>query len=52
MGVFDNNVLDSAATVKEMKSIGAADAFAVTLEPTGGSVNPTLTEMVVMGGTK
>lgn len=50
MGVFD---LDAdTASVKQMKSIAMADAFAVTLEPTGGSVGPTLDQMVVMGGTK
>ena len=52
MGVFDMNTDTAAASVKEMKEIGAADAFAVTLEPTGGSINPTLNQMVVMGATK
>jgi anti-sigma-K factor RskA len=51
MGLFDLNATDTAS-IKEMKSIAAADAFAVTLEPTGGSVNPTLDQMVVMGATK
>jgi anti-sigma-K factor RskA len=32
-----------------MKSIGKAQAFAVTLEPKGGSVNPTMDKMMVMG---
>lgn len=32
-----------------MKSVGEAQAFAVTLEPTGGSASPTLEAMVVMG---
>jgi anti-sigma-K factor RskA len=35
------------AGVKEMKSIASADAFAVTLEPMGGSINPTMDQMVV-----
>jgi anti-sigma-K factor RskA len=48
MGVFDAPTADTAG-VKEMKSIASADAFAVTLEPTGGSVNPTLDQMVVIG---
>ncbi len=50
LGVFDANEVDSAdQDMLVMKSIGEADAFAVTLEPRGGSVNPTLTEMMVMG---
>lgn len=32
-----------------MKDIDDAQAFAITLEPKGGSVNPTMTEMYVMG---
>jgi anti-sigma-K factor RskA len=47
LGVFDQSVADSA-DMKEMKNIAAAQAFAVTLEPRGGSVNPTLDQMVVM----
>ncbi|MBC3542145.1 anti-sigma factor domain-containing protein [Rufibacter sediminis] len=37
------------STLLRMKSIEEAQAFAVTLEPEGGSVNPTLEEMYVMG---
>jgi anti-sigma-K factor RskA len=48
MGTFDLPAADTSG-VKEMKSIAAADAFAVTLEPMGGSVNPTLDQMVVIG---
>lgn len=33
----------------QMKAVEEAQAFAVTLEPEGGSVNPTLEEMYVMG---
>jgi anti-sigma-K factor RskA len=49
LGVFDAQA-DSVNNqgMIEMKSIAAADAFAVTLEPRGGSENPTLTEMMVM----
>lgn len=47
LGVFDM-VTDSVG-LKRMKNIGKADAFAVTLEPRGGSVSPTLEEMVAMG---
>jgi anti-sigma-K factor RskA len=34
--------------MKEMKSVALAQAFAVTLEPRGGSVNPTMDQMVVI----
>lgn len=47
LGVFDM-VTDSVG-LKRMKNIGKVDAFAVTLEPRGGSVSPTLEEMVAMG---
>jgi len=47
LGVFDKNP-DSAA-MKEMKPIAYADAFAVTLEPRGGSPSPTMDEMMVIG---
>jgi anti-sigma-K factor RskA len=50
MGVFDLNT--DTISVKQMKLIAAADAFAVTLEPMGGSVSPTLDQMVVMGAAK
>ncbi len=48
LGVFDS-ASDSTANIKEMKSIASADAFAVTLEPRGGSVNPTMDQMMVLG---
>ena len=47
LGVFDAK--GDTANIKEMKSIASADAFAVTLEPRGGSVNPTLDQMMVLG---
>ncbi len=47
LGVFDAN--NSQTGLKSMKSIGLAQAFAVTLEPKGGSVNPTMNQMMVMG---
>lgn len=46
-GVF--NVKDG---ILKVKNIEDADAFAVTLEPKGGSENPTLEEMYVMGAVK
>jgi len=47
LGVFDA-VADSAANLKPMKSIAEAQAFAVTVEPRGGSANPTMSEMTVI----
>lgn len=47
MGVFDL-VVDRNA-LQEVPFIPNAQAFAVTLEPTGGSPTPTLTEMYVIG---
>lgn len=47
MGVFevqtDQNISQSVPFIAD------ADAFAVTLEPSGGSVNPTLSDMIVIG---
>ncbi len=48
LGVFDA-ATDSTGMVL-MKSLDRAQAFAVTLEPRGGSVNPTMDQMMVMGG--
>nr|WP_294790538.1 anti-sigma factor [uncultured Mucilaginibacter sp.] len=48
LGVFDKTAVASA-DMKNMKSVENAVAFAVTLEPRGGSVNPTMSEMVVIG---
>ncbi|MET3978568.1 anti-sigma-K factor RskA [Mucilaginibacter sp. UYP25] len=48
MGVFDLPKADTAG-VKEMKAIASAQGFAVTLEPNGGSINPTMDQMVVIG---
>jgi len=47
LGVFDAAIADSA-DMKLMKPISAAQAFAVTIEPRGGSVNPTMNQMVVI----
>jgi anti-sigma-K factor RskA len=51
LGVFDAAGKLDSSMVKEMKAIAAAEMFAVTVEPMGGSVNPTITEMVVAGAT-
>lgn len=49
LGVFDKTA--DTTNMKEMKSIAAvsAEAFAVTLEPRGGSANPTMDQMMVIG---
>ena len=49
LGVFDEN--SDSTDMKEMKTIASvsADAFAVTLEPRGGSVSPTMDQMMVIG---
>ncbi|RYE36945.1 MAG: anti-sigma factor [Sphingobacteriaceae bacterium] len=46
LGVFDIGQKDSI--IQSMMSIDKAAAFAVTLEPRGGSEKPTLTQMVAM----
>ena len=48
LGVFTSTETAKEA-VKQMENIEKAQAFAVTIEPTGGSVNPTMEKMVVMG---
>ena len=47
LGVFDVN--GALTGMQVMKNIGAAQTFAVTLEPKGGSVNPTMSQLMVMG---
>ncbi|WP_068822107.1 anti-sigma factor [Pedobacter psychrophilus] len=47
LGVFDMD--GNQIGFKEMKNIGQAQTFAVTLEPRGGSVNPTLEKLMVIG---
>jgi anti-sigma-K factor RskA len=49
LGVFDKTASNDSVEMKEMKSLGLAQAFAVTLEPRGGSVNPTMDQMMVIG---
>ena len=48
LGVFDK-VDGDTLTMQQMKSVGDAQAFAVTREPRGGSVNPTMSEMMLIG---
>lgn len=47
LGVFDVKA-DSAIAIKVMKPVDAPQAFAVTLEPRGGSVNPTMANLTVI----
>jgi len=47
LGVFDSS--ENNAGMKRMKSVKGAQAFAVTLEPKGGSVNPTMEQMMAIG---
>jgi anti-sigma-K factor RskA len=49
LGVFDKTASADSIEMKEMKAIGTAQAFAVTLEPRGGSINPTMDQMMVIG---
>lgn len=48
LGVFGSDETAKEA-VKQMQTITRAQAFAVTIEPMGGSQNPTMEKMVVMG---
>lgn len=45
LGVFDSG---TDSSLKQMKSVAAPQAFAVTLEPRGGSINPTMNQMMVI----
>ena len=51
----DAGMLTAATTtgtgLQQMKDIGSAQAFAMTIEPTGGSLNPTMSTMTVIGNT-
>ncbi|HOZ50355.1 MAG TPA: anti-sigma factor [Chitinophagaceae bacterium] len=48
MGMLSNENMDSL--FQKMKTIGNAQAFAITLEKKGGVPSPTMTEMYVVGG--
>ncbi|MBC7913080.1 MAG: anti-sigma factor [Pyrinomonadaceae bacterium] len=47
LGVFD--VKSDTSGMIKMKSLNKAQAFAVTLEPRGGSINPTMEKLMAMG---
>lgn len=48
----DMGVFDQASELIRMKSVAAAAAFAVTVEPRGGSISPSLETMQVVGTTE
>jgi len=48
LGIFGSTE-NAKEAVKQMEAIEKAQAFAVTIEPIGGSLNPTMEKMVVMG---
>lgn len=50
LGVFGKTDSTSKEALLKMQTIQEAQAFAVTLEPMGGSVNPTMEKLTVMGG--
>ncbi len=48
LGVVEYSLWQKNLLVR-MKNVQKAEAFAITLEPKGGSENPTMDEMYVMG---
>ncbi|MDN3586951.1 anti-sigma factor [Pedobacter aquatilis] len=50
LGLFGKSDSTSNDAIIKMQTIQEAQAFAVTLEPMGGSVNPTMEKLTVMGG--
>ena len=46
---IDAGMFDMNGELQSMKNIFAADAFAVTLEPIGGSISPTMEQLYVVG---
>jgi anti-sigma-K factor RskA len=50
LGVFGKTDSTNNEALLKMQTIQEAQAFAVTLEPMGGSVNPTMDKLTVMGG--
>ncbi len=47
---IDAGVFDINGKLQRMNNIAGADAFAVTLEPKGGSVGPTMEQLYLVGG--
>jgi anti-sigma-K factor RskA len=50
LGVFGKTDSTNNEALVKMQTIQEAQAFAVTIEPMGGSVNPTMDKLTVMGG--
>jgi len=50
LGVFGKTDSTSTEALQKMQTIQEAQAFAVTVEPMGGSVNPTMEKLTVLGG--
>ncbi|WP_307532726.1 anti-sigma factor [Pedobacter sp. W3I1] len=50
LGVFGKTDSTNNEALLKMQAIQEAQAFAVTIEPMGGSVNPTMEKLTVMGG--
>lgn len=50
LGVFGSKDTTSNEALLKMQTIEEAQAFAVTMEPMGGSQNPTMEKLTVMGG--
>ncbi|MCX2576212.1 anti-sigma factor [Pedobacter sandarakinus] len=50
LGVFGKIDAEGSDVVQKMQMIEEAQAFAVTIEPMGGSINPTMEKLTVMGG--
>jgi anti-sigma-K factor RskA len=50
LGVFGKTDSTNNEALVKMQAIQEAQAFAVTLEPMGGSINPTMDKLTVMGG--
>jgi anti-sigma-K factor RskA len=49
LGVFESEILTDSVGLLEMKNTVSGDAFAITREPKGGSVSPTLEQLHVIG---
>lgn len=50
LGVFGGKDAAESEALRKMETIEQAQAFAVTIEPMGGSVNPTMEKLTVLGG--
>jgi len=50
LGVFGKGDSTANEALQKMQAIQDAQAFAVTIEPKGGSINPTMEKLTVMGG--